>query len=266
VAVEVGKVPLAVILEAMNQAWARLILPLLLMVAVIITACSGPMTVSRSRVATWESRYNDASLARVTPEQLLREVGVRPDLIKSGTAGRKTFRPMKPKYITIHSTQNYTGDAYQHALALKRGALKATRRKGGNRIGYLTWHFTVQSNVAIQHLPCREQGEHADFDGPGNNYSIGIEMCEHRGNDIGLTIDKTARLAAYLMYTYNIPLSHVVPHYHWPRRSPYIKDPHKNCPHFLMDGGRPGGTWKWFQNRVNLHYNRLIPGPVRSLG
>jgi N-acetylmuramoyl-L-alanine amidase len=91
-------------------------------------------------------------------------------------------------------------------------------------------------------------------------------MCEHRGNDVGLTIDKTARLAAYLMYTYGIPLNHVVPHYHWPRISPYIKDPHKDCPHFLMDGGRPGGTWQWFLNRVNLHYNRLIPGPARNLG
>jgi N-acetylmuramoyl-L-alanine amidase len=91
-------------------------------------------------------------------------------------------------------------------------------------------------------------------------------MCEHHGNDIGLTIDKTARLAAFLMYTYGIPLSHVVPHYHWPRISPGIKVPHKDCPHFLMDSGRPQGTWRWFQNRVNLHYNRLISGPAPSLG
>jgi N-acetylmuramoyl-L-alanine amidase len=248
----------------MKKAWAILILPSLLLTIVIIAACSAPA--NRSRIAQWESRYNDARLGRVTPTQLLSEVGLRTDLIPAGTVGRKIYRPMNPRYITIHSTQNYSGNAYNHALALKRGALRATKRVGGNRIGFLTWHFTVQDNVGIQHLPCREQGEHADFDGPGNNYSIGIEMCEHRGNDIGLTIDKTARLAAYLMYTYSIPLSHVVPHYHWPRISPSIKDPHKNCPHFLMDGGRPGGTWRWFQNRVNFHYNRLIPGPTRSLG
>lgn len=248
----------------MKKSWARLSIPVALLIVVITAACVQPA--NRSRIAQWESRYHDAMLGRVTPDQLLREVGLLPDLIRAGTVGRKIYRPMKPKFITIHSTQNYTGDAYNHALALKRGALRATKRKGGNRIGYLTWHFTVQSNVAIQHLPCREQGEHADFDGPGNNYSIGIEMCEHRGNDIGLTIDKTARLAAYLMYTYGIPLNHVVPHYHWPRISPYIKDPHKNCPHFLMDRGRPGGTWQWFLNRVNLHYNRLIPGPARTLG
>lgn len=198
--------------------------------------------------------------------QLLAECKVRTDLIPSGKVGRRYYRPMQPRYITIHSTQNYSGDAYQHALALKRGALKATKRKGGNRIGYLTWHFTVQDNIAIQHLPCREQGEHADFDGPGNNYSIGIEMCEHRGNDLAWTIDRTARLAAHLMYTYRIPLNHVVPHYHWPRISPSISQPHKDCPHFLLDNGRPGRTWQWFLGRVNMHYQRIIPGPAKSLG
>ncbi len=249
----------------MKKAWALHAIPTLLLITVIVAACSSPAG-NRSKIAQWESRYRDAGLPRVTPAQMLAEVGIRRDLIPAGRVGRYVYRPMTPKYITIHSTQNYTGDAYNHALALKRGALRAPKRKGGNRIGFLTWHFTVQDNVAIQHLPCREQGEHADFDGPGNNYSIGIEMCEHRGNDIALTIDKTARLAAALMYTYRIPLNHVVPHYHWPRISPHIKDPNKNCPIFLMDGGRPGGTWQWFLNRVNLQYNRLIPGPSQPLG
>ncbi|SKA91660.1 N-acetylmuramoyl-L-alanine amidase [Prosthecobacter debontii] len=248
----------------MNKGSALLVLPLALLTAVIFAACSS--SAGRSKISMWEARYNDRALGRVTPDQLLREVGIKTDLIPPGKVGRYKYRPMTPRYITIHSTQNYSGDAYNHALALKRGALRATKRPGGNRIGFLTWHFTVQSNVAIQHLPCREQGEHADFDGPGNNYSIGIEMCEHRGNDIALTIDKTARLAAYLMYTYGIPLDHVVPHYHWPRISPYIKDPHKDCPHFLLDRGRPGPTWQWFLRRVNLHYSRLIPGPARTLG
>ncbi len=249
----------------MNKGSVLLVLPLVVLTAVIFAAC-GTSSSGRSKIAMWESRFNDSALGRVTPDQLLREVNIDTDLIPPGKVGRYKFRPMRPRYITIHSTQNYTGNAYNHALALKRGALRATKRPGGNRIGFLTWHFTVQSNVAIQHLPCREQGEHADFDGPGNNYSIGIEMCEHRGNDIALTIDKTARLSAYLMYTYGIPLNHVVPHYHWPRISPSIKQPHKNCPHFLLDNGRPGPTWQWYLRRVQFHYSRLIPGPARSLG
>ena len=242
-------------------------LPALLLACVVIalSCTSGKRGYGSGRAsAPWQSRYNDKLLRPVTPEQLLREVNVRVDLIPAGRVGRTWHRPMKPRYITIHSTQNYSGNAYNHALALKRGALRATRRPGGNRIGYLTWHFTVQDDVAIQHLPCREQGEHADFDGPGNNYSIGIEMCEHRGNDLALTIDKTARLAAYIAYVYQIPLSHVVPHYHWPRRGQ--NPPNKNCPHFLLENGRPGSRWRWFLGRVQLHYKRIQPSPARSLG
>ena len=89
---------------------------------------------------------------------------------------------------------------------LQRGKLRAPKRRNGNRIGYLTWHFTIQEDVVLQHLPTNEQGEHADFNGPGNNYSIGLEMCEHRGNSRQETLTRTAKLCASLMYQYNIPL------------------------------------------------------------
>ncbi len=186
---------------------------------------------------------------------MLREVNLRADMVRKGTHGRKVVRPMKPRYITIHSTQNYSADASRHALALKRGALRSPKRKNGNRIGYLIWHFTVDDKEAIQHMPTSEQGEHADFGGPGNRLSIGIEMCEERGSNLRTTIERTAKLTAVLMKKKNIPLKNVVPHYHWPRRG---KTPaNKNCPHFLMDNGKPGRKWKWFQSRVNYYYQRL---------
>lgn len=190
------------------------------------------------------------SLAR-----LKASVNLKSDMVPRGTHGRKVVRPMKPRYITIHSTQNYTADAERHALALKRGALRAPKRRGGNRIGYLIWHFTTDQDAAIQHMPTNEQGEHADFDGPGNRYSIGIEMCEDRGANLNQTIDRTARLTAYLMHQHGIPLSNVVPHYHWERRG--TSKPHKNCPHFLMDNGRPGRKWKAFQSQVNRYYRAV---------
>lgn len=156
---------------------------------------------------------------------------------------------MRPSYITIHSTQNKTGDAFAHSRAVNRGALK------GGVCGYLCWHYTVQENLAIQHIPTTEQGEHADFDGPGNRYSIGIEMCEHHGNDLGATIDRTARLAACLMKQYNIPLRNVVPHYHWPRRGK--TPPNKNCPHFLLENGVPGARWRAFVQKVGRYYQSI---------
>lgn len=186
---------------------------------------------------------------------LLREVNLRNDMVRKGTHGRKVVRPMTPRYITIHSTQNYSADAARHALALKKGALRSPKTRTGNRIGYLIWHFTVDQKVAIQHMPTNEQGEHADFGGPGNRLSIGIEMCEHRGNDRRATLDRTAKLTAVMMKKNGIPLKNVVPHYHWPRRG---RNPaNKNCPHFLLENGRPGAKWRGFLSHVNYHYKRL---------
>ena len=186
---------------------------------------------------------------------MMRDVNLKVDLVRKGTHGRRVVRPMSPRYITIHSTQNYTAGADRHSLALKKGALRSPKTRYGNRIGYLIWHFTVEDNYAVQHLPTNEQGEHADFHGPGNRLSIGIEMCEHRGNSRAQTVEQTAKLTAVLMRKNNIPLNHVVPHYHWPRRG---KSPaNKNCPHFLMDNGRPGAKWKQFLRRVNYHYQSL---------
>lgn len=228
--------------------------PLLIVaVTILVVCCAGP-------VVPLPLPAGPAGPS-ISPLQMLHsEIKVIPRLIPKGKYGRRLYRPMRPRYITIHSTQNYTGDAFAHSKALQRGALRARQRKGGNRIGYLTWHFTVQGNLAIQHLPTTEQGEHADFDGPGNNYSIGIEMCEHRGNNIAATIERTSKLAAYLMYSFNIPLRNVVPHYHWPRRGQ--SPPNKNCPHFLMENGRPGRKWNWFLSRVRAQHERLQPGPI----
>ncbi len=188
--------------------------------------------------------------------RMYREVRLRADMVPRGTHGRKVVRPMRPRYITIHSTQNYTADAAQHSLALKRGALRSPKNpNGGNRIGYLIWHFTVDDHEAIQHMPTSEQGEHADFNGPGNRLSIGIEMCENRGSNLRTTMERTAKLTAILMKKNGIPLRNVVPHYHWPRKG--RTPPNKNCPHFLMTNGRPGPKWRWFQSRVN-HYHRQL--------
>lgn len=184
------------------------------------------------------------TVPRASSEALLLQVKLIRDFVPKGRHGRWKHRPMQPRYITIHSTQNETGDAYAHALALKRGTL-----------GGVSWHYTVQDDVVIQHMPTNEQAKHADFDGPGNSYSIGIEMCEHRGNNREATLERTAKLAAYLMKQHGIPIDNVVPHYHWPRRG---KNPaNKNCPRFLMTNGRPGAKWQAFVNRVHRYYRSI---------
>jgi N-acetylmuramoyl-L-alanine amidase len=187
--------------------------------------------------------------------RMMREVNLKVDMVPRGTHGRKVVRPMRPRFITIHSTENYSAGARQHSLALKHGALRSPKTKHGNRIGYLIWHFTVDDHLAIQHMPTNEQGEHADFDGPGNRLSIGIEMCENRGGNLTATVERTAKLTAVLMKRNGIPLCNVVPHYHWPRAGKH--PPNKNCPHFLMEHGHPGAKWRIFLSRVNYYYKRL---------
>lgn len=190
-------------------------------------------------------------------EDLYREVNIKKAFIPKGKHARRYVRRLHPRYITIHSTQNFSrgADAWKHAEALNHGKLRGYKKKGGNRTGYLVWHYTVDDTRVVQHLPTNEQGEHADFDGPGNNYSIGIEMCENRGNSRSQTIERCAKLAAWLMYQHHIPLDHIVPHYHWRRKGRTPE--HKNCPHFLLDNGKPGAKWCAFLSKVNSYYLAL---------
>ena len=162
-----------------------------------------------------------------------------------GKCGRPLHRPMRPTFITIHSTDNTSrsADALRHALAMNKGL-----RGRHNRTGFLTWHFTVDDHSIYQSLPTNETGEHADYEGQGNRSSIDIEMCVNRGNNLGSTIDRTAQLTARLMRQYDIPLDHVVPHMHW--RMIRYSDAglgFKKCPIILLDGGRlgPNGMHSW---------------------
>jgi N-acetylmuramoyl-L-alanine amidase len=183
--------------------------------------------------------------------------GVTVDLVPRGYYARQRIRPMKPQFITIHATENRSrgGNAYAHAQMLKQGALKGRH----NAIGYVAWHFTVDDHSIYQSLPTNERGEHADYDGMGNRSSIGIEMCENRGNSIANTIDKTARLTAWLMKEHGIPISRVVPHMHWRmiRHDDHRDLGYKACPHFLLDRGRLGPKWNAFLARVEAYRRAL---------
>lgn len=179
------------------------------------------------------------------------ELNLRQMLVPKGKAGRRIEFTMRPKYITIHSTQNRGATALQHAIGMRNGAFRG--RSKWNRTGYLTWHFTVDDRQAIQSLPLNIQGEHADHDGPGNKKSIGIEICEFGSRSRqAAAIDRAARLTAYVMHQKGIPLNRVVPHYHWPKA--HLGNNRKNCPIILLDGGRPGPRWEAFLRRVKNYY------------
>lgn len=210
------------------------------------TSSSRPVLTSMPSSTGTRTISTSGSHPRKSPSSLYSEVRVRKSYIPRSARGRRASRSMSPRYITIHSTQNWSrgADAWRHALALKN-----------SKLGRLSWHYTVDESVAVQHLPTSITGNHADFDGPGNRYSIGIEMCEHPGNSRTATVNRTAKLAAYLMYKHKIPLSRVVPHYHWPRYG--MRPAHKNCPHFLLNNGRPGSKWRGFQAKVKKYHDQI---------
>jgi N-acetylmuramoyl-L-alanine amidase len=180
------------------------------------------------------------------------ELGATQDIIPSDKCGRPLHRPMRPTFITIHSTDNTSrsANALNHALAMNKGL-----RGRHNRTGFLTWHFTVDDHSIYQTLPTNETGEHADYEGQGNRSSIGIEMCVNRGNNVDITIDRTAQLTARLMRQYDIPLDHVVPHMHW-RMIRYDDGRDlgfKQCPRILLDAGRLGPKWSAFMAKVSFY-------------
>ena len=180
------------------------------------------------------------------------ELKITQDIIPAGNCGRPLHRPMRPTFITIHSTDNTSrsANALNHALAMNKGL-----RGRHNRTGFLTWHFTVDDHSIYQSLPTNETGEHADYEGQGNRSSIGIEMCVNRGNNLDITVDRTAQLTARLMRQYDIPLNHVVPHMHW--RTIRYSDGRdlgfKRCPRILLDGGRLGPKWSAFIAKVSSY-------------
>jgi len=180
------------------------------------------------------------------------ELKITQMIIPAEKCGRPLHRPMRPTFITIHSTDNtsHSADALHHALDMNKGI-----RARHNRTGFLTWHFTVDDHSIYQTLPTNETGEHADYEGEGNRSSIGIEMCVNRGNNLASTIDRTAQLTAKLMRQYDIPLDHVVPHMHW-RQIRYSDGRNlgfKKCPRILLDGGRLGPKWSAFIAKVSSY-------------
>lgn len=167
--------------------------------------------------------------------------GVRLALLPPNVHGRLVNRTMRPRFITIHSTENPGATAAQHARLLLGPGRRSRHGPHFGRSGWVVWHFTVDDREAVEHLLPTEQGDHADYGGPGDTQSIGIEICEFRNRARqAAALDRAARLAAALADRYGIPTENIVPHQHWPRWDfPYGKP----CPRILLerDPRAPGG-------------------------
>jgi len=208
--------------------------------------------------ATQPGTSTTPSAPSAVVDSRLQTLNIHQALLPANVHGRLVNRTMHPQYITIHSTENRGGTAEAHAHLLLGSGKKSKNNPRFGRSGWVAWHFTVDDREGYEHLLPTEQGDHADYGGPGDTESIGIEICEFR--DAGrqaAAIDRAARLAAVLADRYGIPTSNIVPHKHWPRWDFKYGKP---CPRILLErdrhapgGWRTGAKWDAFLRMVDRY-------------
>lgn len=147
---------------------------------------------------------------------------------------------MSPEYITIHNTGNRDFGA---TAAMHRNLLSYTTNTD------TSWHYTVDDKEVYQHLPLNEIGYHAgDNGGRGNYQSIGIEICENMDGNYQKSEENGWKLAARLLYEYDLDISRLVTHNYWSG---------KDCPHNLLNNDYGSIGWDKFKNNVRLELERL---------
>jgi len=162
-------------------------------------------------------------------------------------APKRDNRPgtiIKPLMITIHNTSNRSSgaDAKMHSRFVRETGYyilenPKTHVKEKKKV---SWHFTVDDKITIQHLPTNEMGFHARTE--GNNKSIAIEICMHKGIIQTAANTRAARLAALLCYDHSIQLDSIVPHKYWTG---------KNCPELLI------ATFDQFKKEIEGYLTQL---------
>jgi len=160
------------------------------------------------------------------------------DFIPAGRRNRPGTKLTGPKYITIHDTANPAkgANALMHAKYLKRD-------DAANRPA--SWHFTVDDQNVVQHIPLNEVAWHAGdgSKGPGNTSSIAIEICENADGDRTKAEANAAELVAHLLKQFGLSIDAVVQHNRWTG---------KDCPRIIRH--RSGG-WEAFLTAVRKHLN-----------
>lgn len=86
-----------------------------------------------------------------------------------------------------------------------------------------SWHYTVDDEEVIQHLPDNEVGWQGDTYAAYTT-TIGIETCVDQNSDLYTTWHRTAKLMATLLVKYDLKVSDIKQHYDFSQ---------KNCPQTL---------------------------------
>ena len=164
--------------------------------------------------------------------------------------------------ITIHNTEwidvnSATTPAEQYTRATVNGNMKSTRV-----------HYYVDNICAWQDLPLNLSGWHAaDGNGNGNLKTIAIEciMSKNYNDKDKKSEDNCAKLAAYLLYKYELSIGNLYTHTYWLhkcRKKGYgvtgsvdkmntANHPYKNCPAYILP------HWNAFKEKVDFYLTLL---------
>ena len=187
---------------------------LLIVVGVIIFACV--------KIYFSGKVYDKES---VFPEEVF-GVKVNTAIIENHTEAR-SGKKRKIKYIVIHETDNTSSgaSAKNHAEFLSKNNKTST-----------SWHYTVDDREIYHHIPDNEIAHHAATQN-GNQYGIGIELCVNEDGDFEKTFENGAKLVAYLLKEYDLPVKNIKTHNDFSG---------KDCPHNILKDDR----MKEFTNKV----------------
>lgn len=175
--------------------------------------------------------------------------------LRPGIGKKGVKMPGGPQYIVIHDTgmPAITDDA--------KGLNKYIHDQANSPDGRVaSWHFSIDDKDLFQHVPTDEIAWHAGdgsrkygekaynfktekYDiGGGNHNGIGIETCINPTNDYELTLKRTAKLVAMLLYKYNLELDRIKQHYDFSS---------KNCPNIIRS---TKGLWESFLEDCRIQY------------
>lgn len=144
---------------------------------------------------------------------------------------KRSGRHRSIQYIVIHNTANSQSTAQNEVDYLSNV----------NNTSSTAFHMAVDDEEIIEVISPTEIAYHAgDGNGDGNHYGIGIEICE--SGDFTKATVNAAKLVAYLMKTYDIPLNHVKTHHDFSG---------KNCPRLMLE------DWDSFLEEVKDAYEAL---------
>ena len=163
---------------------------------------------------------------------------------------RTGIKKTSTEYIVIHDT----GSAAPGATARSHANwLESMTNGDAEDASWVSWHYTIDENETIQHVPLDEVAYHAGDGsttypntwsgglGGGNRNGIGIETCVNLGSDYNVTMRRTAKLVAELLIDFNLGLDRVKQHYDFSG---------KDCPMTMRHAQR----WEEFMSLIEIEY------------